>query len=337
MKKHVNMIAGTLAALAMLIIISCTQPESGGTDNVSATPAAAVTSVAKTATTQKDVVFVLTSTNIGMWKAYSAQTGGSALLTVTVKFMAPNLTLSSTGSDLAAATYYVSVTENGKTESARLALTVEPFTVMEKSDTPTADVTSASKTSATQKAVAFTLTSTNTGTWKVYDTQSGDSALTDVTASFTAPTLTITSGSADLAAATYYVSVTEAGKTESARLALIVIAAGQSQIPAFAAASFTKTEFDQSSATFTLSEAHPGAVWAVYANEADTSVHPDATVSASGTTLTITAKTGALAVGTYYVTVMDSGDILPSPKAAVTVEPAAPGVSVTVSFGQLPS
>jgi len=92
-----------------------------------------------------------------------------------------------------------------------------------KSDTPTATVTTVKKDGAKQKAVAFTLTSTNTGTWKVYNVPTGGEPLSDVTASFNAPTLTLTdSGDDNLPVGTYYVSVTEDRKLESDRLALTV-------------------------------------------------------------------------------------------------------------------
>jgi len=89
------------------------------------------------------------------------------------------------------------------------------------SSTPTATDTTVRKTTAVQKSVTFTLTSTNTGTWKVYSSETA-TAVAAVTAEFTAPNLTLTAAGTNLASGTYYVSVTEAKKTESGRLALIV-------------------------------------------------------------------------------------------------------------------
>jgi len=69
--------------------------------------------------------------------------------------------------------------------------------------------------------LAFTLSSTNTGTWKVYDAETGSDVSASVSASFAAPKLTLTSISGDaISPKAYYVSVTEDGKDESGRLAL---------------------------------------------------------------------------------------------------------------------
>jgi hypothetical protein len=90
------------------------------------------------------------------------------------------------------------------------------------SATPIAATTTVAKTSATQKTVDFTLTSANTGTWKVYEVATGGSALKTVSAAFASPKLTLTASDTDLTAGDYYVSVTETNKTESLRLKLTV-------------------------------------------------------------------------------------------------------------------
>jgi hypothetical protein len=91
-----------------------------------------------------------------------------------------------------------------------------------QSAAPTAAITTVNKTSSPQGTIVFALTSTHTGIWKVYYAAAGGSPRTDVSAAFTAPALSLTASSGNIAATTYYVSVTEDGKTESARLALIV-------------------------------------------------------------------------------------------------------------------
>jgi hypothetical protein len=195
-------------------------PGQSGTPTIDA----AAATIAKTTTTQKSVSFTLTSSNTGTWKVYNAETGGAALTNVSATFAGSALTLTASGDDLAAGVYYVSVTENGKTESARLGLTVGPYVAPGQSATPTIDAPAAAvaKTSATQKSVSFTLTSSNTGTWKVYNAETGGAALSDVSATFAGSALTLTASGADLAAGAYYVSVTESEKTESARLRLTV-------------------------------------------------------------------------------------------------------------------
>ncbi|GAB6390840.1 MAG: hypothetical protein MdMp014T_0213 [Treponematales bacterium] len=63
--------------------------------------------------------------NTGTWKVHNVAAGGSQLPTVSAAFNAPTLVLTASGGDLAAAgTYYVSVTEEGKPKSGRLALIV---------------------------------------------------------------------------------------------------------------------------------------------------------------------------------------------------------------------
>ena len=125
-----------LLAVGMLVLASCENPagDTGGKetpgDNLpvqSAKPTAETLTAVKTAAAQKSVEFTLTSVNTGTWKVYNAASGGTALTNVTAAFTAPTLTLSSSGSDLAAAAYYVSVTETGKTESERLGLQVQAY------------------------------------------------------------------------------------------------------------------------------------------------------------------------------------------------------------------
>ncbi len=93
-----------------------------------------------------------------------------------------------------------------------------------RSTTPTATTTTVAKTTATQKAVSFTLTNTPalTGTWKVYADNSTTTVHSTVAAAISGSTLTLTDSGSDIAAETYYVAVTETGKAESGRLALTV-------------------------------------------------------------------------------------------------------------------
>ncbi|MDR1586110.1 MAG: InlB B-repeat-containing protein [Treponema sp.] len=187
----------------------------------SGVPAAVNADAAKTAPSQKSVSFTLTSTHDGVWKVYGVETGGAVLSGVSVSFSAPTLTLTAAGDDLAAGDYWVSVTEAGKTESPRLALTVGPY-VPGQSGVPAAVNADAAKTAPSQKSVSFTLTSTHNGVWKVYGGETEEAVLSGVSVSFSAPALTLTAAGDDLAAGDYWVSVTEADKTESPRLKLSV-------------------------------------------------------------------------------------------------------------------
>jgi hypothetical protein len=124
------LLPGLLTALVLTAFICSAcggiNDENPGNEERSAKPAAAETSVAKSAQVQKSVDFVLTSGHSGQWKVYG-DTVGSPLSGVNASFNAPVLTLSASGDDLAERTYYVAVTESGKTESVRLALTVEAY------------------------------------------------------------------------------------------------------------------------------------------------------------------------------------------------------------------
>ena len=228
MKKFSFVIACALLALAIPGFVACptTDPKPTQDNKNSATPTATVTTVAKTAATQKSVEFTLTSTNTGVWKVYQAASGGTADSIATAAFAAPKLTITSKTGDLAVATYFVSVTEDGKTESGRLPLVVGPYVPTPKSGKPAATVTSVNKEDTVQKFVEFTLTSANTGTWKVYSEVTGGEALDTVTATFAAPKLTLTAKGDDLEATVYYVSVTETDKLESDRLGLTVLPLG---------------------------------------------------------------------------------------------------------------
>ncbi|MDR1788060.1 MAG: hypothetical protein LBR16_06390, partial [Treponema sp.] len=119
--------------------------------------------------------------------------------------------------------YLKAEASNAATATAVLSDAQGPVT-LPASETPTASVTRVAKTSAAQAAVDFTLTNATalSGTWKVYSAAGGDTLASGVTAAVTTwPTLRL-SHSSNIPAAVYYVTVTEAGKAESARLALTV-------------------------------------------------------------------------------------------------------------------
>jgi hypothetical protein len=93
----------------------------------SAVPAVSTATVAKISVSQAAISFALTNTpayaNGQIWKVYDALTGGSLVGGVTASNVGNTLTLTH-ATDISVGTYYVSVTETGKTESTRLALTV---------------------------------------------------------------------------------------------------------------------------------------------------------------------------------------------------------------------
>ena len=105
-------------------------------------------------------------------------------------------------------------------ESGRLALTVLAQPI---SPAPTATYTTATKITAVALSVQFALTSTHdaNAVWRVYDVATGGTVVTGITATFTAPYLTLTHAT-DIPAGYYWVSVQEPNMAESDRLALTV-------------------------------------------------------------------------------------------------------------------
>lgn len=116
-----------------------------------------------------------------------------------------------------------------------------------KSTKPTADTATVKKTASSQASVEFTLNSDLTGTWSVYDALTGGNVVTGVTASANGTTLTL-SHATNVPAGTYYVSVTEEGKSESARLALTVVAAPSSGSHSSSGSSSSSHNSDHSAA-----------------------------------------------------------------------------------------
>jgi len=115
--------------------------------------------------------------------------------------------------------YYIPKVDNSKNINM---VFLGEFKEKAQTTPPTADETSVSQTTLVQKSAMFTLTSAHTGIWRVYSTKTGGTALTDVTASFDAPYLTLTASGNALALGTYYVSVEQTRMFESSRLALTV-------------------------------------------------------------------------------------------------------------------
>ncbi|MEG2770030.1 MAG: GLUG motif-containing protein, partial [Oscillospiraceae bacterium] len=91
-------------------------------------PTTAMATVAKLTATQPSVSFVLDNktayTDTATWAVYDSETATTAREDIVASCNANTLTLAHK-TDLPVAVYYVAVTEGGKAESARLALTVE--------------------------------------------------------------------------------------------------------------------------------------------------------------------------------------------------------------------
>ncbi len=187
----------------------------GNTVSQSETPSFTETTVSTAS--MSSVSFALNAPIDGSWAVYDAD--GVLHTTILARPNGNNIVLSA-DVDIPAGTYYVSVTEVNKTESSKVALTIE-FIDPNQTPTPTATMNTVSKQTTIQSSISFTLTTAPTGTWSVYSAAIGGSALSEVTASLTGLTLTLTHAS-DIPVGTYYVAVTEDGKAESSRLALTV-------------------------------------------------------------------------------------------------------------------
>ena len=194
----------------------------------STTPTVANTTVAKTSVTQGVVAFTLTNspTLVGTWNIYRAATGPATPTGISVSVEGATLSISH-ATDVPAGTYFITVTEADRLESARVALTVGPYvyvpTPPEQSTTPTVANTTVAKTSATQAVVAFTLTNSPAliGTWNVYRAATGPATPAGISVSVEGATLSI-SHATDVPAGTYFITVTEADRLESVRVALTV-------------------------------------------------------------------------------------------------------------------
>jgi len=163
-----------------------------------------------------------------------------------------------------------------------------------KSATPTTNTATIAKTSETQAAVPFSLTSTNTGTWTVYADGSTTTPHATVTAAFAGGILTLTDSGGSITPGSYYVSVTEFSKTASDRLALTVGAFVPPTPPTIQSAA-TNTAGNQITITFNKA-INSASLGAAPSGFTVTQGGPVTAVSASGSTITLTL-TSAIAHG----------------------------------------
>ena len=294
--------------------------------------------VAKDAEVQGSILFTLSSTHAAnsVWKVYNAASGGTALDTIIVDYHPPHtLILNSMQGNIVAGNYWITITEDGRSESERTGITVLPFQSEDQSDPPTADFvnTTVTKITPLQTIIQFTLNSSHPGSavWKVYDSAEAADPLTTVNALFSPAQRILTfmaaTGLNDIPHGTYHVSVTESEKTESTRLALTIIpyVLDVSDTPTVNAAnaSVAKTSQPQASITFTLSSSHTG-TWSVYnpGGTLLTAITASFTVATRALVLTA-AGGGDIGAGTYHVRVTESGKS-ESESLALTVLPYVP-------------
>jgi hypothetical protein len=179
---------------------------------------------------------------------------------------------------------------------------------------PETENPNAAKTAATQPSVTFTLTNdppfADDAIWKVYTDAEGGDESADVTASAESSTLTLTHAS-DIPAASYWVTVTEAAKSESGRLLLTVVteyASGTSRTPTVSNSNMMKSAAKAASAGFTLTNSPAfagGSAWKVYTEAKGGTPSTTVTASSSGTTLTLTHASD-IPAASYWVTVTEA-------------------------------
>ena len=129
----------------------------------STAPAAAVTTVAKTAATQQAVHFTLTTAPAGTYTVYADDSTNTVHGTVTAALDGSTLTLTDSGGDIAPATYYVAVTERFHLESTRLPLTVGAYVPPTVDNTPTVYPVTEGEGSAWRQGSAAGLAITSDG------------------------------------------------------------------------------------------------------------------------------------------------------------------------------
>ncbi|GHT42895.1 hypothetical protein AGMMS49965_15450 [Bacteroidia bacterium] len=310
-----------------------------------ANPTTALPSVAKTATTQQSVVFLLTNIPTfplnTTWKVYSVSSGIATALNITATHNGANLTLKHT-TDIPVGNYWVSATEGSKAESERLALQVTAFEPL-KTATPTVATADIIK-NGVQPAVTFTLTNLPayllTTTWKVYAAATGTALADGVTAANVGTVLTL-SHRTDVPEQIHYVAATEPNKLESERLALTV-AKDRTPTPIFAVSTITKDSLTQPTADFILLNDDPAVYpgnanpdttfWTVYGDANTTTPLFDVSVTfnrtgSSGTFLTLTDTLGIKARN-YWLAATVPGKI-ESERVRLTVVDYTMGVTPT--------
>ncbi len=234
--------------------------------------------------------------------------------------------------------------------------------VQAQSAAPSVIATTVAKTATTQAAIDFTLDSAIEGAWKVYDAAANGNIVNGVTVSTTGTALTLTHAS-NVPAGTYYISVTEAGKTESTRLALTV---GEYGAPIYTMTASALTEFAQKTSGYSPAPAAQTVTITNTGNQVITLTEPattnassnynigvlsTTTLAVNGTaTFTVQPKTG-LAVGTYAETIRivgsnsavaivsarfsvsaaNSGSGSGSGSSATVTQPASKGVEIIVN------
>jgi len=301
-----NFFNAIIIAVLVALFLGCENPEAGAPEK-SATPTADTNVFSISESGQRSVTVSLTSANTGEWKVYDVPEGEAPLWNISAFFQSSlgSLTLTSFGETLPAGTFYVSVTESGKTESGRLMLRL-----LYPSISPTVNQSTVDLESATQSSVEFTLTNSIEGEWKIYSAATGGDPLTGISVAINGSILTLSADPSPFAGGTYYVSVTQPGRLESTRLGLTVNNYDVSKTvrPRVENDSAVKFQIPMTSVTYTLSATvtYSNPIWKVYSDAAGAGTVSGISASSSGSVLTLSHATD-IAVRTYYVSATDAG------------------------------
>jgi hypothetical protein len=296
-------------------------------------------SKAKDTLTQSTVVFTSGTHPSTDWKVYSAETGGSPLgPQITASYANSTVSLTQSG-DLPAGDYWVSAKESGQTESARVKLTV----LIPRTLTPVVGgVTSKPKTNNPETSLTFsplTPVYAAAATMKVYTTAAGDILSQVVTAQLGWTTVThevqllSLRATTDIPTASYWVSVQEPGKSESARVQVTVGGYTQTSTPSLVQS--TATKVNAKTFTVSISKSYPAGTSFRIRNYVQTPATAASWDSASGMVVGVTGTVLTLKTSTYTGGMHKVGDnplYLPNGIYYVTAQEPGKGESGTVAI-----
>lgn len=233
-------------------------------------------------------------------------------------------------------TYYVGAKESGKPDSGRTEIRVKPYVAPEAS-TPLAFAAGGNsfrKPRNDSSTATFTLSATPvSGTqYQVYDAFTGGSPVADVAVSVSNKTLTLagTAVGSITEDTTWYIGVTESGRTESSRGAVTIYAYKEpSATPMFTVSSYAKTSAEDETATYTLKTAPGNTIYKVYGQAVGGAEANGLAAAANGVTLTLTGIRNIISKTTYYISATEDGKGESASRTAVTIEPyVAPSITM---------
>ncbi len=286
--------------------------------NPSTAPQFSINTAEKDLKSSTSAAFTLSAeiANAGTWKVYSDSSTSAAITNLTVTTSGTALTLATTDkTPLLAETYWITFTQDGDMlgESTRADVVVTDPTA----SAPTFTETVVTKALTTSISADFPLlTPAQEWTWTVYATEGAIEAMTNMVATQSGSTVTIsTADNAVLPTSTYYLTAKTDDLGESSRVALTVT---DPVTEAMADATVTKAGISSVSVDITGLAYADGTTFDVYATPGETATMAGISTEYSGGILTIaTTDSSYLSNGTIlYIVVTEAGKL---PTAARTV------------------